>query len=145
MVMKQPAIWGIRAGRHGEADNLFLKEGFIAIDWSLGDLTKLAPDREAFKKRYASYFPAESIYKVANAAGQVYRFVHEIKKGDLVVYPSKVDHLVHIGQIAGGYTYTASDGSFAHRRAVKWHMHTPRQQFSQGALFTLELYRPSSL
>lgn len=40
-------VWGI----HTRNDNLFLKENVIAIGWDeIGDLTEIAPDREAFKK-----------------------------------------------------------------------------------------------
>jgi len=34
-------------------------------------------------------------------AGQLFRFVHEMAVGDLVVYPSKRDRLIHIGRIVG--------------------------------------------
>lgn len=42
-------VWGI----HTLDDNLFLKENVIAIGWNeIGDLRKIAPDRDAFKKKY---------------------------------------------------------------------------------------------
>ena len=42
-------VWGI----HTHNDNLFLKENIIAIGWNeIGDLSKISPDREAFKKKY---------------------------------------------------------------------------------------------
>ena len=40
-------VWGI----HTLDDNLFLKENVVAIGWNeIGDLSKIAPDRGAFKK-----------------------------------------------------------------------------------------------
>ena len=138
MASKQQSIWGIRAGKHGEADSLFLQHSYMAIGWPLGDLGKLPPDRNAFKQKYATHYPDASPPAVANGAGQVYRFVHEVKSGDLVIYPSKVDRLVHIGEVAGPYQYDPSSGEdFADRRKVKWLKHVPREQFSQGALYTL--------
>ena len=42
-------LWGI----HTYDDNLFLKEGVIAIGWkAIGDLSLLPPDREAMKEIY---------------------------------------------------------------------------------------------
>lgn len=44
---------------------------------------------------------------IPNYAGQLFRFVHEMKPGDLVIYPSKRDRQVHLGRIEGGYEYDA--------------------------------------
>ena len=52
------AIWGIHAGRTGDADNLFLKGNCIALGWAkVEDLSALQPDRDAFKARVAEAFP----------------------------------------------------------------------------------------
>lgn len=38
-------VWGVHAGRTGDADQLFLKKNCIAIGWAeLGDLGKLSKD-----------------------------------------------------------------------------------------------------
>lgn len=43
-------LWGIHAGRTGDAHTLFLEKGVVALGWEkMPDLTTLAPDREAFK------------------------------------------------------------------------------------------------
>jgi restriction system protein len=48
-------IWGIHAGKTGDADNLFLKHSVIALGWvEMGDMSKLAADREAFKVQVKS-------------------------------------------------------------------------------------------
>ena len=62
-------VWGI----HTLDDNLFLKENVIAIGWNeIGDLSKIAPDREAFKKKYIETFPDDKKMRVANSAGMLY-------------------------------------------------------------------------
>ena len=39
-------MWGIHAGRTGDADSLFLKQNCIALGWvKAGDLSVLKPDR----------------------------------------------------------------------------------------------------
>lgn len=52
--MAETAIWGIHAGRTGDADFLFLNKQCVAIGWAkMGDLSVLPATREAFKLRYS--------------------------------------------------------------------------------------------
>ncbi len=54
MTNNEVSIWGIHAGKTGDADTLFLKKKYVAIGWFLmGNLGKLKADREAFKVRVA--------------------------------------------------------------------------------------------
>lgn len=47
-------IWGIHAGKTGDADSLFLGKGFVAIGWvKMGDLSPLKADRDTFKAKVA--------------------------------------------------------------------------------------------
>jgi restriction system protein len=75
---------------------------------------------------------------IANQSGQQFRFVHEMKEGDYVIYPSQRDHLVHIGKIDGGYRYDPSlTEHFQNLRKVKWLKAFPRAHFTQGALYEI--------
>lgn len=132
-------VWGIHAGRTGDADVLFLKQNCIAIGWdAMGDLSKLAPDREAFKQRYVQAYPNAKKGGVATVAGVPYRFLHEMRAGDLVAYPSKQDKHVHIGRVEGPYRYEPTgEKGYPHRRSVKWLKHVPRLDFTQGALYEI--------
>jgi restriction system protein len=97
----------------------------------------LAPSREAFKAKVAELYPGKPGAVPVNA-GQLFRFVHEMKVGDLVVYPSKQDRQVHLGQIEGKYQFDPkTEPGYPHIRAVKWLRHLPRNQFSQGALYEI--------
>ena len=52
-------IWGIHAGKTGDADSLFLKKDCIAVGWTkMGDLSVLKPDRDAFKARVVEGYNA---------------------------------------------------------------------------------------
>ncbi|BAW00243.1 restriction endonuclease [Lysobacter enzymogenes] len=137
--MANEAMWGIHAGRTGDADALFLKQGCIAIGWAaMGDLSSLSADREAFKQRYVQAYPEAKKGGIATVSGIPYRFLHEMKTGDLVIYPSKQDKLVHIGRVEGGYQYLpAKDHGYPHRRNVSWLRQVPRLQFTQGALYEI--------
>jgi restriction system protein len=132
-------IWGIHGGRTGDADTLFLKKNCIAIGWqAVGDLGKLAADREAFKAKVAETYPEKKPGAIPVNAGQLFRFVHEMKVGDIVVYPSKRDRQVHIGRVEASYTYDPSaEATYPNRRAVKWLHSVPRTKFSQGALYEI--------
>lgn len=104
----------------------------------MGDLSKLAAEREAFKQRYVQAYPDAKKGGIATVAGVPYRFLHEMKIGDLVAYPSKQDKHIHIGRIESEYRYESSgEKSYPHRRKVKWLKHVPRLDFTQGALYEI--------
>lgn len=134
-----PKIWGIHGGKTGEAEALFLRQGYVAMGWGeMGDLAKLAPTREAFKEALAATYPEKSAAGVANNAGQLYRFVHELKSGDHVAFSAKLDRQIHLGVVEGDYRYDAhGEAGYPHRRKVKWLKALPRTAFSQGALYEL--------
>jgi len=137
--MEKQTIWGIHAGRAGEAKNLFLKEKRIAIGWpEMGDLSKFKPDREAYKKALAQAYPKTKEGAIPVKAGILFRFIHEMDIGDLVIYPSKDDRMVHIGQITGSYEYAPQISShYCNQRTVNWLESFPRTKFSQGALYEI--------
>lgn len=136
MVEQEITIWGIHGGRTGDADSLFLKKGYIAIGWTkIGDLGQIQTDREAFKSKVAQAYPEKKAGAIPNNAGQLYRFVYEMRIGDLIVYPSKQDRRIHIGEISGPYQYDPIlDTGYPNQRAVKWLRTLPRTAFKLGAL-----------
>ena len=134
--MIEKTLWGIHAGKTGDADTLFLKQKRIALGWAaMGYLTALNPDREAFKSRVAHCYPEIKLGAIPNNAGQLFRFVHEMKTGDFVAYPSKQDRKIYLGRVTGDYKYepTSSPG-YPNTRSVEWLKDVPRTKFSQGAL-----------
>jgi len=133
----ESVMWGIHAGRSSEADSIFLKDNHIALGWGdMGSLAKLEPTREAFKAEVAKYWPDSKPGNIINSASQLFRFAHEMAVGDLVVYPSKVDRMIHIGKIEGEYQFVHGH-EFGNRHKVKWLRHLPRTNFSQGALYEI--------
>lgn len=132
-------LWGIHAGSNGEANNLFLKEGRIAIGWvDMGNLADLPTDWYAAKAKVATVYTEAKPGAIPNYAGQLYRFVHEIKEGDWIVYPSKPERMVYLGKVTGPYQYDpTTDQRYPNMRSVKWLKSVPRTQFSQGALYEI--------
>lgn len=130
--IEERKVWGI----HTQNDNLFLNKDVIAIGWrDFGDLSKVEANRDAFKARYLEAYPDAKKGQIANGAGMLYRFLHEVQIGDYVVFPSKTDRKINIGTIDGDYYFEDSDGEYVQRRKVKWLKHIPRLNFSQGALY----------
>lgn len=134
--MSDTTIWGIHAGATGDADKLFLDNSVVAVGWHLvGDLSKLKATRDDFKEAVAAAYPQKKPGAIPNNAGQLFRFVHEMKEGDLVCYPSKTDRKIHIGRISGPYIHrTDLEPGYPNQRPVKWLKTVDRTHFSQGAL-----------
>lgn len=125
-------VWGI----HNMSPTLFFDKNVIALGWEqMGDLSLLPTDRDAYKEKYKAVYPEASQGNVNNGAGMLYRFCHEAKIGDYVVYPSKKDRMINIGQIEGEYQYDSSESEYVQQRKVNWLKQLPRLEFSQSALY----------
>lgn len=132
-------IWGIHAGKTGDAAALFLSKNCVALGWqSMGDLSKLGSNRDAFKVAVAKAYPNKKPGAIPNNAGQLFRFVHEMKEGDLVVFPHKHERKIHIGTVAGPYEYRpGGESNYPHVRKVMWLKTVERTLFTQGALYEI--------
>ena len=127
---EETKVWGI----HTLDSNLFLSQNVIAIGWEeMGDLSSIEPNRDAFKKKYSEVYSDAKKGSIATGAGMLYRFLYEAQIGDYVVYPSKFNREINIGQITSDYFYTTE--KYSQRRTVKWIKHIPRTAFTQGALY----------
>lgn len=137
--MADKTLWGIHAGKTGDAEKLFLQENRIAIGWNkIGDLTKLVPNRAAFREAVTNAYPHKKPGAIPNNAGQLFRFIHEMKVGDFVAYPSRQDRSIYLGEVTGDYQYDPSkEAGYPHQRPVKWLKTQPRTRFSQGALYEI--------
>jgi restriction system protein len=147
-MIKEKPLWGLHMREHhGSAP---VDAGYITIGWhEFGDASAVAGNREAFKARFAATVPGSKPGNIPVSAGQIFRFVHEMKVGDVVVFPSKYDRMVNIGEISGLYEYRPDLSSeYPHRRSVTWHRHISRDEFSQSALYeigsALTLFRVTS-
>lgn len=131
MAVAGGTVWGI----HTMDDPLFLNQDLIAIGWEeMGDLSAIDPFRDAYKEKYLAAYPNAKKGAIAISTGMLYRFVHDVKEGDYVVFPSKIDRKINIGMIESDYFYESTAALYPNRRKVKWLKHLPRTAFSQGAL-----------
>jgi restriction system protein len=136
--MSAQKLWGIHAGRTGDAHSLFMNKSVVAIGWTaIADLSAIPPSREAFKAAVAKAYPDVKPGAIPNYTGQLFRFVHEMKQGDTVLYPSKSERTIHFGQVMGDYAYQSNNDGYPHVRPVKWIKSVSRVKFSQGALYEI--------
>lgn len=129
-----PTVWGI----HNDQTGLDLVEGrFISIGWEeLGDLRQIGHDRETLKQRLIEAYPGAKPGAIPVWAGVLHRFISEMKIGDFVVSPNKVDRTLNFGRVTSDfYVEESSKELHGNRRQVEWlRVGVPRAGFSPSAL-----------
>lgn len=129
-------MWGV----HHDGGVQFVEQGVIALGWQeTGDLSGLPDNRQPFRDVVVTVWPQKKPGTQASWAGQLYRLVHEMKAGDVVVYRSKQGTKdIAIGIVTGPYVYAGAGEAYPHRRPVEWKCtEVPATTFSQGALYEL--------
>jgi restriction system protein len=132
------ALWLCRAGRIGEFETKFIEDSaiyctWLDLNWDLSTIT----DWEAFKAKIQQTYPDISAKKTIHTSGQLTAFSHKMKQGDLVVLPSKIKSVVHVGRITSDYRYaTDNEPLYRHVRQVKWLKEIPRQDIDQDLLYS---------
>jgi predicted Mrr-cat superfamily restriction endonuclease len=109
------------------------QKGYVAIGWPfMGDLSKLPADRAAFKEHFLETCGwSPSSLSLGQQVGILYRFVHVVGAGELIVSPTPGGGPVRIGKVIGDYEYVNSDGDdYHHRRKVDWIVSRSRDELS---------------
>lgn len=152
MEMEQRAVWGIHMGQPGEedgggsvelAENL-QRQGYVAIGWpDIGDLSDLPEDRAAYRERFRErYGESASTSAIGASVGMLFRFVHVLHLGDLIVSPSPLGRFVRIGRVTGLYEYLPSLlDQYPNVRRVEWLAEVPREQLGDEARRSLRARR----
>ena len=131
--------WGIH---NTNEESKMLEENYIALGWKdMGDLSLITKDRESYYKQYEEVYKEHNKSRIANSAGQLFRFVNEAKTGDYIIFPSKFDRKVNIGKIESDYYYDSNEKEYPHKRKVMWlKKGIDRDYYSQGAKYELGSY-----
>jgi restriction system protein len=138
------SIWVIRAGRSGEtskaAHDIFVRKHQLVLDAQrMDDLRKLPEDRDSFYAAYRHAHPDAGIPAISGIGGKFFRFIHEIKVGDIVLYPWRIgpwriEKIVYIGFVAGPYRYSTKEyPDLPHIRKVRWIGSFTKKTLSLGA------------
>jgi restriction system protein len=130
---QEHTVWCFKAGRNGEAELLCDKHSVAALGWKdIGDLSGLNT-RDDFKSRYAKAYPSEKAGAVPVNAGQLFRFIHEMRVGDAILLRRSQTREISVGWVEGEYEYKpALDPAFPHIRKVKWVRTEPRIRAIRG-------------
>lgn len=148
-----PKYFALSMGEGGEYVAHGRKGNYIAVGWQkLGDLTWLTDPRPAWEKvwqRLVSEIAKEyggSATSVGLNAGQVWRFVRELERDDIVLLRNAPERTVIFGEVTGAYRFEAkpTDGCpYPHRRSVQWTKTISRDKLStklknsMGSLLTI--------
>jgi restriction system protein len=136
MLREDRPIWGIHMGQ--DFGTRPVDERFVAIGWAqVGDLSKIPREREAFKAAVARTYPNTKPGAIPVVAGTLFKFALEMRSGDRIVYPSKIDRKINLGFVEGEYLYRPSEGSRPNLRRVRWVKQFDRTDFSQTALYEI--------
>lgn len=115
------AFWGVRAGGHGEFEEFALGNDVVVIGYDdIGDATRFSSFKDT-KEHLSNIYEDLGPNTLGIWAGQIWSFVHNIKKGDLVALPRKGTGLVAFGEVVGPYRYdpSALKGG-RQQRPVRW-------------------------
>ncbi len=132
-------LWVIHISNHEKIAQRAQEEGFVCIGWTkMGDASPYNT-REAMKTAMRKTWPDWSDPTVYASYGQVFRFAHEMKIGDPLVYPVKGSRELMIGEVSGPYRWAKDDpelfkNDYCNVRKVKWLKTVPRIVFSDAAL-----------
>ncbi|MBW4420967.1 MAG: restriction endonuclease [Myxacorys californica WJT36-NPBG1] len=134
------ALWLARAGKYGEHEQIFLKEGFTSIAWegSFQEIDLSETTREQLRDTLEHCYPNEKRGTLKNWLGQIAIPAVVMQPGDLVVMPYKHQSAVAVGEVTSGYLYDAgAPAPYRHKRLVKWlNPAVPRSRFGQDLLYS---------
>ena len=97
--------WMIRTGDDNELADIIEDKSAVAIGWSKMENVSDLKDREQFKERYNKAYLEDSQSRVNINAGQIYRFVREIREDLYILTYVKASREYIIGLMEGYYEY----------------------------------------
>ncbi len=133
------SMWLCRAGKFGEYENKFIEEKRIYCTWNnlAKPITSFAT-KQALQQYFVDNDSDTKIKTAMNWASQVWPFGNEMKKGEYVILPSKINATIYVGKITGDYEFLPeNENPFYHSRTVDWiATGIPRNKFEQDILFS---------
>jgi predicted Mrr-cat superfamily restriction endonuclease len=126
-----------------------LKDNDLILGWSLaqGLIGEEASDK--FKRKLAEAYPdlAVNNHKLGSAAGSLWRFIQDMKKGDFAVVPDAGQFYVAKVTDEARYDKSHLNDDTAHRRRVEWlngGQPLPRELASSGLQSRMKVYQTTA-
>jgi len=147
-VVETVNFWGIRLGTGGKLSDICRKNSYITIGWhdrGFGDLSWLLKEDsgkgkkklfDLYKKTLGKNWKEKKKHQ-EKSVGQIFKFVKEMKNGDIVLSPTP-RRTVIIGRVVGDVYWAGIDEcKYRHRRKVKWIKEVNRDDLSQSLRYSL--------
>jgi hypothetical protein len=97
-------VWMVRAGRQGVFASVFVERSLLIVGWGgVGDASKLS--RDELGDAVAARFPDYQRNQRGQVVNTLWRLVHTMAEGDLVITPEPQSRTILLGRVAGPYTY----------------------------------------
>jgi restriction system protein len=131
------AVWTVKGGAKGEAEDACLTQGLIGKGGKVPDLTSVT-SRNEISALWSQAYPEMSPPQIANHVGQLWSLVKKMQKGELVVLPLKTTGTIAVGRVTGPYQHRRDlVGLLDHVRPVEWlRTDLPRDVFDKDLLFS---------
>lgn len=122
------SVFVIRA-EFGQFTDVFREHGYVGIGWLQTSLP--AYTKENIEEAYRKNFPDNPEGNVRINVGQINRFIHDIKDGDIILCPYRDNQLL-AGKIKGQFYFKEDNTSkYPYRWDVEWFKDTiNRHEFS---------------
>lgn len=96
--MTTERVWAIKLGSGGRCVPFCERHKIVGVGWAGVDMDILAArDRNALRRHVARWYPNDN-RALGSAVGQIWRFAHECKVGDYVVYYDPPRKRVQVGR-----------------------------------------------
>ena len=149
--MASKPMWMVRAGEDAQYIGDFKKRSMVAIGWGATGPLLRGTSREELTKCVNQAWPEYKKNKLANATGQIYRFINQIAVGDWVITYDPPRRVYLVGKVVGDPAYE-KDGNpqLQHYREIAWGNEVSRDSLSPsskntlGAILTLFLLSDSA-
>lgn len=139
-------MWKITAGRANTYVSQFLEDSVVAIGWSEAGDYRNVSSREELIQLFSRVWPEWTTRQIQVGAGQVWRFLHEVKEGHSVLTYDPTTRLYHVGVIRGAPSYEPERMErLPVVRRVEWTSSVARDELSEptrntlGAIMTIFL------
>ncbi|MBN1861629.1 MAG: restriction endonuclease [Candidatus Thermoplasmatota archaeon] len=120
--------------------NIVENKGLIGVGWpDIDDLNKYKT-REDFQKIFHEKYPEETRkMSISIQVGMLYRWAHEVKKGDIAIVPLKINDTIKVGKFSEDTSFldVSFHPDYPHVRKVEWIKDVKRSDFTQDALYSI--------
>lgn len=103
--MNNNKMWKVRAGEGAKWIEDFAEHKVVAIGWHELGRVDVGETREMLTERAARQWPSHNRSKRASGAGQIYRILNEMRKGDGVVSYDPNRRVYLVGVVEGDPEY----------------------------------------